>query len=265
MQNKPTPTNPPAMAPPKKPKPNSPRAAPTPSRWRSGNDERLAVQDAPRMLFSPTAWAKLLFLRDYGDTEVGGFGITAKDNLLFVEDVALVRQDCTGISVAFVDEAVADFFDRQVDQGRKIEQFARIWIHTHPGNSPQPSGTDEETFQRVFGRNDWAVMFILAQSGSPYARLQFHLGPGGSLLLPVAVDYEKPFLGSDHAAWEEEYLLNVRGAEWLPFDQKSPVPQPSQGFGEPFGAPELDPWLRLNIDEEEWNEFLAYQEAGYDF
>ena len=28
---------------------------------------------------SPTAWAKLLFLRDLGDTEVGGFGIAAAD------------------------------------------------------------------------------------------------------------------------------------------------------------------------------------------
>ena len=25
--------------------------------------------------FSPTAWAKLLYLRDFGRTEVGGFGI----------------------------------------------------------------------------------------------------------------------------------------------------------------------------------------------
>src|SRR4051812_35743192 len=39
-----------------------------------------------RLRFSPTAWAKLLFLRDIGDTEVGGFGITPADDLLFVED-----------------------------------------------------------------------------------------------------------------------------------------------------------------------------------
>ena len=28
----------------------------------------------PVLRFSPTAWAKLLFLRDAGDTEIGGFG-----------------------------------------------------------------------------------------------------------------------------------------------------------------------------------------------
>jgi len=31
----------------------------------------------PKLRFSPTAWAKLLFLRDRGPTEVGGFGITS--------------------------------------------------------------------------------------------------------------------------------------------------------------------------------------------
>src|SRR5947209_14095353 len=46
---------------------------------------------------------------------------------------------------------------------RSLEQFARLFMHTHPGNSPQPSATDEETFARVFGRCDWAVMFILAR------------------------------------------------------------------------------------------------------
>ena len=36
----------------------------------------------PSLRFTPTAWAKLLFLRDYGETEVGAFGIAAIDDLL---------------------------------------------------------------------------------------------------------------------------------------------------------------------------------------
>ena len=81
-------------------------------------------------------------------------------------------------SVAFDDEAVADFFDHQVDAGRKPEQFARIWLHSHPGDSPQPSTVDEETFERVFGRCQWAVMFVVGRSGKTYARLRFSVGPG---------------------------------------------------------------------------------------
>ena len=59
--------------------------------------------EPPALRFSPTAWAKLLYLRDSGDSEVGGFGISASDDLLYVEDVQLVRQVCTAISVAFDD------------------------------------------------------------------------------------------------------------------------------------------------------------------
>ena len=67
--------------------------------------------------FTPYAWAKLLYLRDIGPTEVGGFGISNPDDLLLVEDIELVQQDCTSVSVQFDDDSVADFFDRQVDVG----------------------------------------------------------------------------------------------------------------------------------------------------
>ncbi|MEQ8835429.1 MAG: Mov34/MPN/PAD-1 family protein, partial [Lacipirellulaceae bacterium] len=118
----------------------------------------------------------MLAWRDAGETEIGGFGISSAEDLLLVEDLVLVEQQADWASVEFKDTAVADFYDSQVDRGRTPEQFARIWIHTHPGDSPRPSGTDEETFARVFGSCNWAVMFILAQKGASYARLQFGVG-----------------------------------------------------------------------------------------
>ncbi len=168
----------------------------------------------PALRFSPTAWARLLFFRDLGDTEVGGFAVTAKDDLLLVQDFTAVQQKVSMASVAFDDGAVADFFDRQVDLGRRPEQFARIWLHTHPGTSPTPSAVDEETFERVFGRCDWAVMFVLARGGKTYARLRFNVGPGGEVVVPVRVDYACEFGPSDHEAWEAEYRANVRAETW---------------------------------------------------
>jgi proteasome lid subunit RPN8/RPN11 len=165
---------------------------------------------SPVLRFSPTAWAKLLFFRDRGESEIGGFGITAANNLLRIDEFVTVRQEATMASIAFDDLAVADFFETQVDAGRRPEQFARIWLHTHPGNSAQPSSTDEETFCRVFGRCQWAVMFILARSGHSYARLRFNTGPGGEILIPVEVDYHLPFGPSAFEAWEAEYQANVR-------------------------------------------------------
>ena len=163
----------------------------------------------PQLRFSPTAWAKLLYLRDYGDTEVGGFGITSEDDLLLVQDLQLVEQTCSLAHVAFDDEAVANFFDDQVDAGLRPEQFGRIWIHTHPGDCPLPSQTDEETFDRVFGRSDWAVMFILARTGQTYARLRFNVGPTAEYEISVKRDYTQTFAGCDPERWEDEYLDHV--------------------------------------------------------
>jgi hypothetical protein len=132
----------------------------------------------PTLRFTPYAWAKLVYLRDVGETEIGGFGISAAGDPMLIEDIALVRQQCDWASVVFDDEAVADFFEEQVEAGRQPSEFARLWIHTHPGNCPLPSATDEATLERVFGGSDWAVMFILARDGSYYARLRFNAGTG---------------------------------------------------------------------------------------
>jgi hypothetical protein len=212
------------------------------------------VARRPTMLrFSPTAWAKLLFLRDLGDTEIGGFGISAKDDLLFVEDVQLVAQTCTWVNVEFDDQSVANFFDDQVDAGRRRETFGRLWLHTHPGNSPEPSGTDEATFSRVFSRSDWAVMFILARGGQTFARLRYNVGPGAELESPVEVDFSRPFAGSDCDGWEAEYLCNVR----MP-----PEDPPKKFFAKQTASrainadPFLEGWKR-----EAWEDYLDFEHS----
>ncbi len=208
--------------------------SPSPSR-------RLPEQSAaPSLRFTPTAWAKLLFLRDAGDTEVGGFGISAADDLLLIEDVELVRQMCDMASVAFDDGSVADYFDRQVDAGVSLARCGRVWLHTHPGDSPQPSITDEETFARVFGHTDWALMFVLARGGRSYARLRFHVGPGGDVELPVQVDYTQQFAASDHEKWLAEYRANVAFLEPLPLLESG-----GAALRDPFEDDWLLSWDRL--------------------
>ena len=154
----------------------------------------------------------MLFLRDFGPTEVGGFGISSAEDLLLVEDIELVRQTCSAVHVVFHDESVADYFDRQVDAGYTPAQCGRIWLHTHPGHCPRPSSTDEDTFARVFGKTDWALMFILARDGATYARIRANTGPGVQQELSVEVDYRAPFAASSESDWEKEYLANVHDA-----------------------------------------------------
>ena len=148
-----------------------------------------------------------MFLRDFGDTEVGAFGICPTHPRL-VEDIQLVKQTCTWSTVAFDDESVSDFFENQVENGRQPDQFARVWIHTHPGGSADPSFTDEETFARVFGNTDWAVMFILACGGETYARMRVD-AESTELLLETQIDFAVEFSESQFGAWESEYNGNV--------------------------------------------------------
>ena len=127
----------------------------------------------------------------------------------------MVKQSCTVTTVAFDDESVADFFDTQVQRGLKPDQFARVWIHTHPGNSAEPSLTDEATFARVFGNTDWAVMFILACGGESYARLRLDGDRDADVdldtewedefLLTTEIDFAEAFPESSFETWQQEY------------------------------------------------------------
>lgn len=170
---------------------------------------KISESRRPVLRFSPTAWAKLLYFRDRSENEIGGFGVAGPDDLLFIKDFLIVKQEVTGVSIKFDDNAVADFFDDQVDAGKKPEQFARIWLHTHPGGSAEPSLMDEETFMRVFGNCQWAVMFVLAQNNHTYARLRFNVGPGGHVRIPVEVDYGRRFGPSEAEKWDAEFEANI--------------------------------------------------------
>ena len=198
----------------------------------------------PSLRFNAFAWGKLIYLRDRGNSEIGGFGLSAADDPLLIVDVLTVQQCCTPITVKFDDAAVADLFDELVDQGIPPARFGRIWIHTHPGDCPLPSSTDETTFERVFGRTDWSVMAIVAKGGATYARLAFHAGPGGSLKIPVRVDYGQPFDAADWESWEGEYQAHI-------------VAETLSAIGKPSDAAPgtlLDRDLPLFWDEEDFYE-----------
>ena len=209
--------------------------------------------------FTPYAWAKLLFFRDGGDTEIGGFGITriTGDDLLLVEDFVTVKQIDTVVTVSFDDNAVADFYEEQVDLGRRSEQFSRVWIHSHPGSSAMPSSTDEETFGRAFGNCDWAIMFIVARGGETYTRLRFNVGPGGEGTRKTEVDFSQEFAGSDVEAWIEEYEANI----FTPPPAFELGAHPREGVE--FPGRERIGRDRRSVDEEDLQEVLLDEYAEY--
>ena len=221
----------------------------------------------PCLTFAPTAWAKLQFFCHLGDTEIAGFGITAENAMLHVEDFVTVRQLASPTTVVMDDQAVADFADRCVDAGLPPQRFLRVWCHTHPGSSPLPSGTDEDTFFRVFGSCDWAVMFILARTAASYARLSFHCGPGAAVRLPVRVDWSAwPAALSDprnslaklQTNWQEEFAANVqRVSEALPL-----LPDALPTIGSPW-EPFAKTWEWTDLDRELLEDFERHERSPH--
>lgn len=162
--------------------------------------------------FSPYAWAKLLHFRDKASNEVSGFGITKKDNPLYVEDFLTVEQEVTSATVAFDDEAIGEFYEKMAEKDYNPSQFGRIWIHTHPGFSASPSSTDTETFNRAFGASYWAILFVIGTNNTVYARLQYNFVPPLAVHIPVYIDYSEDFSGVSEEVktlWDEEYEANV--------------------------------------------------------
>lgn len=211
----PTPPNPQMALPPETATTAPPKPITPPTPILSSPPPELPLQARrsgnPVLRFSPYAWAKLLAFRDYGPTEIAGFGVATGLDMLLIADFVTVPQRCTAATVAMDDEGVADYFEQQVDRRLKPQQFARLWLHTHPGISAQPSTTDEETFERVFCGCDWAVMAILARGGQTYARLRFGgpSQPRAQMLIPVEVDFSIPFPAADHIAWRAEYDQHI--------------------------------------------------------
>ena len=194
------------------------------------------TERAGTLTFAPLAWLKIQFYCHAGPTEIGGFGISSSTDLLRIEEFITVPQEASPVTVRFRDEGVADFYDRNIDAGLDLQRFSRVWIHTHPGASAQPSGTDEETFSRCFGRSDWSVMAIVSRMALSYARLAFSVGPGGQVLLPVAVDWaawpaclETSSFDALIKEWQQEYAANVKV---MLTPATTLVPRPAKAEGE---------------------------------
>ena len=181
--------------------------------------------DKPRLIFTPRAWFKWLFLAHAGPTEIGAFGFSSDHDPLRVEDLIVVKQTASAATVAFDDTAVAELFDAMADAGIPPRRFARIWLHTHPGSSVTPSGVDEETFARVFGSCDWALMGILGKTGRVSARLRFSAGPGGAQEIPAEVDWSLwPDYATSRLLADDADLWLTEFAQWV---------EPIRPFAEP--------------------------------
>lgn len=173
--------------------------------------------NSPQLVLNWYPYLKLQFMCHRGETEVMGFGVSRDDrgpDLLYVEDFYLVRHRATSVYWEMDGQDCAAYVeDMLLQNGYPPAQCSRIQIHTHPGNCPLPSQTDEDNFAKYFDQMDWGLMAILAHGGETYARIRQNAGPSVQVVLPVVVDwtdylsipYDKDELAAMFPEWEGEY------------------------------------------------------------
>ena len=160
--------------------------------------------------FTPYCWAKLCFIRDIGNSEIGCFGMAETDDPLLLTDIHLPKQDCTTATVELDGQSLLDYRADCRRNGLSEKHSFRVWIHTHPAMSAKPSGTDETTYAELFTGADWGIMLILSKTEDTYARVRYGGdGPQADAILDIEIDYGATFAASDQDAWEAEYWSAV--------------------------------------------------------
>ena len=173
-----------------------------------------------RLRLTPYAWEKLLFMRDSLTTEVSGLAIADANDLLLVHDILIPRQEVTAASTKFdrshLAELTAELADPEGEYKLRVDQFMRVWIHTHPGMSPTPSPRDVETFysKADFGAASWGVMLILGSQGRYHCAYRFTDAGGKNreVEVPVVTAEGVDFPGVDEqvrAQWAQDISERV--------------------------------------------------------
>lgn len=224
--------------------------------------------DRPRRLtLQPEAFLKLMYCCHAAETEIAGFGVSTDRDPLTIERFELIRQTASAVTVEFDDEAVADFFDEMASTQVSPARCGRLWIHTHPGASASPSGTDERTFNRAFSACDWAAMIIVSREEETFCRLRFSAGPGGEMLLPVVFDWSSlpTWLLTHHgrldaivSSWQQQLQNLVQVETYSLLDpQKDRLPGRRVRRGMIFD----EVMTPLSDDEKQWLDWFEERQA----
>ena len=164
----------------------------------------------PRLTLTAFAYQKLCYWEAMSrKEEVSCFGIsTRKEEPLRVSELFMPAQEVTANSTDPTEEGLADMFDILLGAGLEPNQFARIWIHTHPFKS-EPSTKDFATCREVFGECDWFIMLIKGNDGFT-CYMYSMTGVPVRNKLAVGIDYCNPGLPTKIVqGWTDTFQNNV--------------------------------------------------------
>lgn len=172
-------------------------------------NESASLAELRTLSLSPTAWSKLRYFRELADVEVGGVLVSAPYDLMYIEDVRLVRQKSSRFGTEIDRVGMNEFFAEMAAQGLPEESYTRAFFCTHRDGDPELMDRDEELLEHLLGEKTWSILLNLTTGDRASARMQFNVGPGADVDLSVRVAFHRPFLAGDHDAWKEEFDRNV--------------------------------------------------------
>lgn len=138
----------------------------------------------PALRFSLKAHTQLQWFLQRTPNEVACWGVCEDpDDPLYVTRLYFPKQENSQAYVEMDDTSNLMMLSTMAKKDIHPYQCQRIWIHTHPGNSASPSGTDQKTLDRISEGCPWFVMFIMAK--------------GGQYTCTLRCRYQHPVTGSD--------------------------------------------------------------------
>jgi len=169
----------------------------------------LPDEETPSLVLTGWVYQKLSYWRRLADgNEISCFGISRSvDDPLRVVELYMPRQEVTRGSTDMTAEGLAQMWDDMTGAGLEPEQFNRIWIHTHPGDT-NPSRIDFDTCKEVFGRCDWFIMMIMGKEDFGCWLYKMGRIPTRTML-EVKVDYSSPGLPPDTLKKWENTISNM--------------------------------------------------------
>lgn len=98
--------------------------------------------------------------------EVSLMGVSESDkDINYITDFICIPQEASMGLTEPTDEGMAEYLEGMLlDKEISVVRCGRFWAHTHPGGSPTPSSTDNDTFKKWFEHSDIGVMYILAEN-----------------------------------------------------------------------------------------------------
>ncbi len=118
----------------------------------------MKVSHVKNLRFTPKAWVQMWALTHDCDIEISALGVLVPGSDDLVQEFYVPKQTCTGVSTVMDNDALMHLNLQLESEGVDLQQLCVFW-HSHVNMTATPSGTDEDTMDRLAnGRFLWSII-----------------------------------------------------------------------------------------------------------